>query len=198
MTAPDRSGEPAVTVRPATVGDVPAIVDAFTAVVDERRWLGTEPGFDRDARLALLRAGVEDPTVAVLVAEAAGEPPVLVGNLTISRQSYGVCDLGMFVVGDWRGRGVGRLLLAAAIGWARSAGAHKIALQLWPDNAAAEALYRSCGFEREGYLRRHYRRAGGEQRDAVIMGLLLDGDGSAGDAQPSGCTVPDPGAGGPP
>jgi RimJ/RimL family protein N-acetyltransferase len=182
MTAPEQ----AVTVRPATVDDLPAIVDAFTAVVDERRWLGTEPGFDRDARLALLRAGIEDPAVAVLVATA--PEPVVVGNLTISRQSYGVCDLGMFVVAGWRGRGVGRLLLTAAIAWARTAGAHKIALQLWPDNAAAEALYRSVGFEREGYLRRHYRRAGGERRDAVIMGLLLDGDGDgdggSGDGQP--------------
>jgi RimJ/RimL family protein N-acetyltransferase len=171
MSVPDSAGRPPVTVRPATGDDVPAIVAAFGAVVDERRWLGTEPGFDRQARIAQLLAGIEDPDVGVLVAEAAS---VVVGNLNIQKHSYGVCELGMFVADGWRGRGVGRRLLEAAIAWARAAGAHKISLQLWPDNAAAEALYRSCGFQREGYLRRHYLRADGERRDALIMGLLLD------------------------
>jgi RimJ/RimL family protein N-acetyltransferase len=187
MSAPPSADGPSVTVRPATADDVPAIVAAFAAVVDERRWLGTEPGFDREERIARLRAGIEDPDVAVLLAEARGsagpsrpdlpdDPPVIVGNLNIERHSYGVCELGMFVADGWRGRGVGRRLLEAAIAWARSVGAHKIALQMWPDNAAAEALYRGCGFEQEGYLRRHYRRADGSRRDAVILGLLLDED----------------------
>ena len=38
---------------------------------------------------------------------------------------------------------------------------------------AALALYRKFGFEQEGYLRSHYRRANGELWDAVVMGLLL-------------------------
>jgi RimJ/RimL family protein N-acetyltransferase len=173
MSTQDAAERAPVTVRPATADDVAAIVAAFTTVVEERRWLGTEPGFDRDDRIAQLLAGIEDPDVAVLVAEAG---PVVVGNLNIQKHSYGVCDLGMFVAEGWRGRGVGRRLLEAAIDWARSVDAHKITLQLWPDNAAAEALYRRCGFEREGYLRRHYRRADGGRRDAVIMGLLLDED----------------------
>jgi RimJ/RimL family protein N-acetyltransferase len=53
---------------------------------------------------------------------------------------------------------------------------------VWPHNQSARRLYRSFGFEEEGYLRRHYRRRNGELWDAVIMGLLLfDETSEAGD-----------------
>jgi ribosomal protein S18 acetylase RimI-like enzyme len=85
-----------------------------------------------------------------------------------------VADLGMAVLAAWRGRGVGSALLAEGIDQARAAGAHKIALQVWPHNRAAIALYERFGFQREGYLTRHYRRRSGELWDAVIMSLRLD------------------------
>jgi RimJ/RimL family protein N-acetyltransferase len=94
---------------------------------------------------------------------------------------YGVADLGMLVAAGWRGRGVGSALVAAGLAWAREAGAHKVALQVWPHNQAAVALYEKFGFQREGLLRRHYRRRNGELWDAVVMGLLLDGPMQAGE-----------------
>ncbi|MCU1449765.1 MAG: GCN5-related N-acetyltransferase [Acidimicrobiales bacterium] len=97
----------------------------------------------------------------------------LAGLLGMEVQSYGVVDFGMMVDAEMRGRGVGSALLAAAMEWARTAGAHKIALQVWPDNDAALALYRKFGFVEEGRLVRHYRRRNGELWDAIVMGLLL-------------------------
>jgi RimJ/RimL family protein N-acetyltransferase len=97
----------------------------------------------------------------------------IVGELGIEKQGYGVAEFGMMVVTDVRGRGVGSALLAAAIDWARQAGAHKVALQVWPHNESAIALYQKFGFEQEGYLRRHYPRRNGEIWDAVVMGLVL-------------------------
>ena len=110
-------------------------------------------------------------------AAAGGWPPTsrpAVGQLGLELARYGVADLGMRVAAGWRGRGVGTALLTEAVRRARAAGAHKIALQVWPDNAAAIALYERFGFQREGYLRRHYRRRSGELWDAVVMGLPLD------------------------
>jgi ribosomal protein S18 acetylase RimI-like enzyme len=97
----------------------------------------------------------------------------MVGHLWIGVQGYGVADLGMMVAADVRGQGVGSALMDAGVGWARQAGAHKIALQVWPHNEGAIALYRKYGFEHEGRLRRHYRRRNGELWDAVVMGLVL-------------------------
>ena len=55
-----------------------------------------------------------------------------------------------------------------------AAGAHKLALEVWPDNAPALQLYRKTGFVEEGRKVRHYRRSNGELWDSTLMGLHLD------------------------
>jgi RimJ/RimL family protein N-acetyltransferase len=162
---------PGVAVREAALGDVDALVAMLVAVAAEGRWIGTEAPVDVERRRRRLVEEVEADDVVVLVAEADGKP---VGQLGLRLARYGVGDLGMLVVPEWRGRGVGGAMLAEGIERARKAGAHKLALQVWPHNQAAIALYERFGFEREGYLRRHYRRRSGELWDAVIMGLRLD------------------------
>jgi putative acetyltransferase len=162
---------PAVTVRDATLADVDVLVAMLVEVAGEGRWIGAEAPVDVERRRRRMVADVEAPDVVVLVAEAGEEP---VGQLGLQLARYGVADLGMLVAAGWRGRGVGTALLAEAVRRARAAGAHKVALQVWPHNVAAIALYERFGFQREGYLRRHYRRRSGELWDAVVMGLPLD------------------------
>jgi RimJ/RimL family protein N-acetyltransferase len=167
----DRGPRPAVTVREATLADADALVAMLVAVAGEGRWIGTEAPVDVERRRRRMVAEIEGEDAVVLVAEAAGAP---VGQLGLHLAGYGVADLGMLVAAGWRGRGVGSALLAEAVERARAAGAHKVALQVWPHNSAAIALYERFGFRREGYLRRHYRRRSGELWDAVVMGLPLD------------------------
>ena len=157
------------TVRRARAADVPAMVDLFASVAAEGRWIGAEE-VDRDERRETLRSMLTGADEALFVAEAGGGP---VGQLGISLRRYGVAELGMLVATGWRRRGVGTALLGYGVDWARQAGAHKVALQVWPHNEAALALYRRFGFVEEGRLRRHYRRRSGELWDAVVMGLLL-------------------------
>lgn len=161
----------AVTVREGTVDDVDACVDLFARVVDEGRWMGTEPPLDRELRRQRFLAGVGDERTALLVAT---DGDAVVGLLTLAVAGYGVADIGMCVDGAWRGRGVGGALVEEAVAAARRLGAHKIALQVWPHNEPAIRLYRRHGFVVEGHLRRHYRRRNGELWDAVVMGLVLD------------------------
>jgi len=161
----------AITVRDATPADVDALVAMLVEVAGEGHWIGTEAPVDIERRRRRMAADVDAADVIVLVAEADGEP---VGQLGLELARYGVAELGMLVAAGWRGRGVGTALMAEALRRARAAGAHKIALQVWPHNAAAIALYERFGFQREGYLRRHYRRRSGELWDAVVMGLPLD------------------------
>ena len=168
MTAPP---SPSVTVRPATLADVDAVVAMLAEVAGEGRWIATEAPVDVDRRRRRMVEDIEREDAVVLVAEVAGER---VGELGLHLAGYGVADLGMAVAAGWRGRGIGSALLAEAIDRARKAGAHKIALQVWPHNSAAIALYERFGFQREGYLTRHYRRRSGELWDAIIMGLRLD------------------------
>ena len=170
MTDAPPSG-PQVTVRRATAADADAVVAMLVEVAGEGRWIATEAPVDVEQRRRRLVEDIEREDAVVLVAEAGGQP---VGELGLHLARYGVADLGMAVAAGWRGRGVGSALLAEAIDQARTAGAHKIALQVWPHNAAAIALYERFGFQHEGYLTRHYRRRSGELWDAVVMGLPLD------------------------
>ena len=171
-THPDR----AALIRPARTEDLDELVEHTWAVAAEGRWTGAETPFDREARRARLdamRAG-EMSTVLVADTSAAGTPGI-VGYISIEIAPYGVADIGMLLIPRWRGRGVGTAMLDAAIGWAASAGAHKMALEVWPHNAAAIELYRRAGFVEEGRKRRHYRRRNGEIWDAVLMGRPLSG-----------------------
>jgi RimJ/RimL family protein N-acetyltransferase len=105
-----------------------------------------------------------------LVALAVGE---VVGVMFVIESSFGFGEIGMMVAANWRGRGVGTALVAAAIEWARARGLHKLTLSVFPHNEAAIALYEKFRFVEEGRLTQHVRRANGELWDLIEMGLLL-------------------------
>ena len=159
-----------IRVRPATPEDVDELLDGYEAVAAERIHIAGEPPIDRDRRRAAWLETLDPSTPGTsFVAEADGR---LVGHLGAT--GTGRVELGMWVLPDWRGRGAGTKLVEAAVAWAREGGAYKISLEVWPHNAAAIALYEKFGFEREGYLRKHWRRRNGELWDSVVMGLVLD------------------------
>ena len=164
-----------VTIRPETDEDVEEVLDILESVAAEGRWIGSELPFDRVARGAAHREVRSRPDSSTgFVAEADGR---VVGSIGLNLKPYGVVDVGMALLDGYRGQGIGRRLLDRGIAWARHAGAHKVALEVWPHNERAIALYRRAGFVEEGRLRRHYRRRNGEQWDALLMGLLLEDDG---------------------
>jgi ribosomal protein S18 acetylase RimI-like enzyme len=136
----------------------------FAAVAEERDGIATEPPVDVEAWASKWRLD------GTLVAVANGE---IVGSLDVEVSRFGFGEIGMAVARDWRGRGVGSALLAAAIAWSRERGLHKLSLSVFPHNAAGIALYRKFGFVDEGRRVKHYRRASGELWDAIEMGLLL-------------------------
>ena len=161
-------------VRPAVEADLDEIVDVFWAVAAEGRWLGVEVPFDRRARRERFARtlGEESGTVLVADARSAGTADII-GFISVDVAVYGVASVGMALLEPWRGQGIGRALLEAALVWARQAGAHKVALEVWPDNSAAIALYEQAGFVEEGRKVAHYRRQNGELWDSVLMGRAL-------------------------
>jgi RimJ/RimL family protein N-acetyltransferase len=79
--------------------------------------------------------------------------------------------LGMSVARDWRGRGVGRRLLRAAIAHARGwPGFCRIELDVAHWNTAGIALYESLGFRHEG-RRVKAMNLRGQPEDILMMGL---------------------------
>jgi len=161
-------------VRPADPGDAEALTRLAEAVSAEpEAWLISADGEWRSVgeERRYLRAVRRYEHAAVLVAERASDGAI-VGRLSVARDTHPasahVADVGLMVAKDARRRGVGRALLAAAVDWARASGVRKLELHVFPWNEPAIQLYERFGFEREGYRKAHYHRAG-EDVDAILM-----------------------------
>lgn len=155
-------------IRKAAPEDLDGIFEVYATVAAERIHIGGEPPIDREARLARWGERFGEPHHVMFVAV---DDKKIVGQAAITWA--GASEIGMAILTEWRGRGIGGALLECLIEWAEQDGSHKMELYVWPHNDAAIALYEKFGFEREGYLKRHYRRANGELWDCIIMGLQL-------------------------
>ncbi len=164
-------------VRAAEPGDAEALTRLAEAVSAEpEAWLISADGDWRSVgdERRYLKAVRRYPHAAVFVAERTDG--TIIGRLSLARDSHPasahVADLGLMVAKDARRQGVGKALLESAVDWARGSGVRKLELHVFPWNEPAVQLYERFGFEREGYRKAHYQRAG-EDVDAILMALRV-------------------------
>jgi RimJ/RimL family protein N-acetyltransferase len=81
--------------------------------------------------------------------------------------------LGMGVIAEYRGQGLGPALMDATLKAAKDRGLKRIELTVRVDNERARRLYERFGFVTEGLCRRHMR-IDGEYKDSWLMALLYD------------------------
>lgn len=81
--------------------------------------------------------------------------------------------IGMGLLPEWRGRGLGERLMRGALEAARGFGFDRVELTVREDNGPAIALYRRLGFETEGRKRRAIK-VDGTFHDLMMMALLFD------------------------
>ncbi len=164
-------------VRPAGPGDAEALTRLAEAISAEpEAWLISADGEWRSVgdERRYLKAVRRYPHAAVLVAERTDG--MIIGRLSLARDTHPasthVADLGLMVAKTARRQGVGRALLEAAVEWARGSGVRKLELHVFPWNEPAITLYERFGFEREGFRKGHYYRAG-KDVDAILMAFRL-------------------------
>jgi len=164
----------------------PALPDDAAQIIAYARAVFAEPGINlitmadefnptTESEARLISEMNRATNSLFLVAEDDGR---IVGQLTLQggkrRNVRHAATLGITVGPAYRGRGIGRRLMAYAIDWARAGGVlTRIELNVFVRNSNAIHLYESCGFEIEGHRRRAARRDG-EYLDDLVMGLLLD------------------------
>ncbi len=161
-----------ISVRPATTADAAAICTIYNQGIEDRvATLETDLRSPEERRQWLAARGPRHP---VIVAEAGGE---VVGwgslNPFNPRKAYDyVADFSVYIERGWRGRGIGKRILARLIELARELGYHKLVLSAFPTNAGGMALYQKFGFRTVG-IYKEQGKLDGRWVDTIIMEKLL-------------------------
>lgn len=105
-----------------------------------------------------------------LVAKSEGE---IVGWVALSPVSnrcvyHGVAEVSLYVRDSFRGRGIGKVLLKAAIEESERAGIWTLQSMTFPENAASIAIQKACGFKEVG-RRKRIGCMDGQWRDVVLL-----------------------------
>lgn len=160
-----------ITIRPIRESDAACFHATLDAVAREKRYLATLVAPPVDRVTEFVADNVKNG-YAQFVADLDGE---VVGWCDAIPEDGGrahIACLGMGVLREHRGQGIGKRLLQATIDAIRQSGLEKIELSVYSSNEAAIALYRSLGFVEEG-LKKRGRLVEGIYDDVLIMALFL-------------------------
>ena len=80
--------------------------------------------------------------------------------------------LGMGLLPEFRGQGLGSKLLSSVLDHAKKFGLEKVELNVYTSNTPAVALYKKFGFEQEGLIKK-YRKLDGQYFDCLALGKFL-------------------------
>ncbi len=150
---PDRPVGGLAVPRPAGVELRPLGRDDFADALALARELYALPDTDPEAHRAAYEALVNDPDATPFLAIADDEPAGFIGFRFRRRLNHATFEgwvSDLFVRDRFRGRGIGRALLAAAIAEWRLRGGHQVMLEVAYERAAARGLYEAAGFVNQG------------------------------------------------
>lgn len=161
-----------VQIRPATPADAEA-----TAAIYNHEVLGSTVTFDMVTRTVEQQAewlSARSGALEVVVAELDG---TVAGFASLSpfreRPAYRTTvENSVYVHRDYRGKGVGRALMAEIVEIAEARGFHTVIAHIVADHEASIRLHRSLGFELVG-IEREVGRKFGRWLDVAIMQKML-------------------------
>jgi ribosomal protein S18 acetylase RimI-like enzyme len=154
-------------IRDTLPEDAKAVSVLVDAVARERRYLAATVGFSEEATESFIKS----VTAAKGVHLVAFVDDAAVGWCDITPASFEgmthVGRLGMGVKAGFRGQGIGRGLLKAALNRAFGQGLERVELEVFRSNDSAVRLYEAHGFLREGV------KVGGRKLDGLADDILL-------------------------
>jgi RimJ/RimL family protein N-acetyltransferase len=163
-----------ITLRPARPDDADAIIAAVRSTAQERSYVLMEI-YGKDA--ATQRAYIErlDREHNLFIVATAGGEVVgilaLLDFLLCSTPEPGL-SVGVHIVRDWRGRGIGSALLRYAMRWAKEHGYPRLEADIFTTNERSLHLFEKAGF-REDACRRRSIQVGVRQINEIILAKSL-------------------------
>jgi len=163
-------------IRAATAADAAALCRIYNQGIEDRvATLETELRTPEERAAWLAAKGPRHPVIVAETTETTKATTIAWGSLNQfnPREAYRhVVDFSIYVDRAYRGRGVGKIVLARLIELAREHGFHKMVLSAFPSNGGGMALYERMGFRTVGV----YKEQGmldGRWVDTIIMEKLL-------------------------
>ena len=165
-------------IRPATADDLPAILAIYNDAI-----LTTTAVYQYQPHtLAMRAAWLADkqahgfPVLVATHADVHGATVIgfsALGSFRAAAAYHYTVENSVYVAAEWRGQGVGRLLLAPLIDAARAMDAHSIIAVIDADNAVSVRLHRAFGFVEAGHFRQVVYKFG-RWLDLKFLQLVLD------------------------
>lgn len=141
-------------IRAGQASDAEQIINLLKRLDKETHFMNREPGefhFTVEQEIDFLNNTEKSNTSLFLIAERNNK---IIGSIGLEGSSLikycHVCSLGMGVLKEYWGKGVGSELLHAAIVWAKENQMIRIELNVVETNERAIALYQKYGFIDEG------------------------------------------------
>ena len=157
-------------VRAARREDAPAVTAIYNQGIEDR--IATFETQPRDVEQVL--PWFDEAHAFVSVEDEAGEVVgYAVAHPYSDRCCYqGIGEFSVYIRRDQRGRGVGRVAMAALVDAAREAKLWKLMSRVFPENRASLALMGWSGFKEIGVHEKH-GKLDGAWRDCVIVERVL-------------------------
>ena len=163
-------------IREAKIADAAAFVALFDKINSETSFMLFERGESPrsvEQQSRIFEEWAKTGSGAMFLCEEDKElVGFIVGRRGVARRQAHSMYIAMGVLQASVGRGIGRSLLEALEGWAKSKGLHRLELIVNCNNERAIRLYEKFGFEREG-VSRHGLRIDGRYIDAFYMAKLI-------------------------
>ncbi|HEY5799420.1 MAG TPA: GNAT family N-acetyltransferase [Burkholderiaceae bacterium] len=159
------------THRLAQLADLPAIVAIYNSTVASREVTADTEPVPVESRLAWFHDHTPDKRPLWVAEDGSGG---VAGWMSYSnfygRPAYsGTAELSIYIAESWRGKGLGRYFLEAAISHAPSIRVHTLLGFIFGHNDPSLALFDRYGFSRWAELPR-VANLDGVERDLIIVG----------------------------
>ncbi len=163
-----------ITLRPARQEDAAAIISAVRSSSQERSYVLMEI-YGKDAAAQQEYIERLDPDHNLFLVATAGDQVIgilaLIDTLLCTTPMPALA-VGIHLVRQWRGRGIGSAMLRYAIRWAREHGYRRLEADIFTTNERSIHLFNKAGF-REETCRRRSVQVGVQRINEVILARTL-------------------------
>jgi RimJ/RimL family protein N-acetyltransferase len=164
-----------VIIREAEIIDAENIIKVINRIGAEKVFILTESFIhDVDWEKNFIQEHVKDKKDALLVVAEIDGKIVGVSDVSCGRflKNKHTAGLGISIVKEWRGLGIGTAMMTYMINWAKNRGMEKLYLSVFSTNQRAINLYKKFNFQVEGIRKKQYQIEG-KYVDEIFFGKVI-------------------------